>query len=110
MKYFGTDGFRGRVNDVLRLEHAIKIGEYLGHYYKGVNPNAKIVITGYADKNTGNAVGNKSLSERRAATVADALNKQYGIDRSRMIIDSKGDTVQPFNEEVKNRVTICIAE
>ncbi|MBQ4232897.1 MAG: phosphoglucosamine mutase [Lachnospiraceae bacterium] len=44
MKYFGTDGFRGRVNDVLRLEHAIKIGEYLGHYYKGVNPNAKIVI------------------------------------------------------------------
>ena len=38
MKYFGTDGFRGRVNDVLRLEHAIKIGEYLGHHFKGLNP------------------------------------------------------------------------
>ena len=82
-----------------------ELAEYMKKY-----PNSKIVITGYADKNTGNAVGNKSLSERRAATVADALNKQYGIDRSRMIIDSKGDTVQPFNEEVKNRVTICIAE
>ncbi len=44
MKYFGTDGFRGRVNDVLRLEHAVKIGEYLGHYFKNVNPDAKIVI------------------------------------------------------------------
>ena len=34
LKYFGTDGFRGRANDNLRVEHALKIGQYLGWYYK----------------------------------------------------------------------------
>lgn len=82
-----------------------ELADYMKKY-----PNAKIQITGYADKGTGTVAGNKSLSERRAATVADVLNKEYGIDRSRMIIDSRGDTVQPFDEEVKNRVSICIAE
>ena len=33
MKYFGTDGFRGRANDNLRVEHALKIGQFLGWYY-----------------------------------------------------------------------------
>ena len=44
MKYFGTDGFRGRINEVLTLEHAIKIGEYLGAYFKETNENPRIVI------------------------------------------------------------------
>lgn len=33
MKYFGTDGFRGHVNENLTVDHAIKIGKYLGYYY-----------------------------------------------------------------------------
>ena len=33
MKYFGTDGFRGRVNETLTVDHAIKIGKYLGYHY-----------------------------------------------------------------------------
>ena len=32
-KYFGTDGIRGRANDTLTLDKAIKIGRYLGAYY-----------------------------------------------------------------------------
>ena len=44
MKYFGTDGFRGRANDTLRLEHAIKIGQYLGSYFIKTNNRAKILI------------------------------------------------------------------
>jgi len=46
-KYFGTDGFRGKAGEVLRSEHAFKIGRYLGWYYgqKHVYPErAKIVI------------------------------------------------------------------
>lgn len=45
MKYFGTDGFRGEANVDLNVEHAYKIGRYLGWYYgKRLNKKAKIVI------------------------------------------------------------------
>ena len=44
MKYFGTDGFRGRANETLRLEHAIKIGEYLGRYFAKTQKTPRIVI------------------------------------------------------------------
>ena len=33
MKYFGTDGFRGRVNDVLTVDHAVMTGKFLGWYF-----------------------------------------------------------------------------
>ena len=33
MKYFGTDGFRGRANEGLNVEHAFKIGRFVGWYY-----------------------------------------------------------------------------
>ena len=32
-KYFGTDGFRGEANVVLTVEHAFKVGRFLGWYY-----------------------------------------------------------------------------
>lgn len=32
-RYFGTDGFRGEANKVLKADHAYKIGRYLGWYY-----------------------------------------------------------------------------
>ena len=31
--HFGTDGFRGEANVVLTVEHAFKIGRFLGWYY-----------------------------------------------------------------------------
>ena len=43
MKYFGTDGFRGKAGKVLTAEHAFKIGRFLGWYYGKQHP-AKIVI------------------------------------------------------------------
>lgn len=33
MKYFGTDGFRGKANEGLRVDHAFKIGRFVGWYY-----------------------------------------------------------------------------
>lgn len=33
MKYFGTDGFRGQANEGLNVEHAFKIGRFVGWYY-----------------------------------------------------------------------------
>ena len=42
-KYFGTDGFRGEANVSLTVEHAFKVGRYLGWYY-GQDKKAQIVI------------------------------------------------------------------
>ena len=42
-KYFGTDGFRGEANENLTVEHAYKVGRYLGWYY-GQDHKAKVVI------------------------------------------------------------------
>ena len=42
-KYFGTDGFRGEANVNLTVEHAFKVGRYIGYYY-GRGHKAKIVI------------------------------------------------------------------
>ena len=33
MKYFGTDGFRGKANEGLNVDHAYKIGRFVGWYY-----------------------------------------------------------------------------
>lgn len=74
------------------------------------NPNAKVVITGHADKGTGNATINKNLSEKRAKIVADTLKKKFGIAESRISYEAKGDAEQPFAENEKNRVSICIAQ
>lgn len=42
-KYFGTDGFRGEANVTLTVDHAFKVGRFLGWYY-GQKKKAKIVI------------------------------------------------------------------
>ena len=42
-KYFGTDGFRGEANVTLTVEHAFRIGKYLGASCKG-SGRARIVI------------------------------------------------------------------
>lgn len=42
-KYFGTDGFRGEANVKLTVEHAFKVGRFLGWYF-GQEHKAKIVI------------------------------------------------------------------
>src|SRR5574344_388552 len=42
-KYFGTDGFRGEANVNLTVEHAFKVGRYLGWYYSK-DHKVKVVI------------------------------------------------------------------
>ena len=44
-KYFGTDGFRGEANKVLTVEHAYKVGRFLGWYYGArVGNKCRVVI------------------------------------------------------------------
>ena len=73
------------------------------------NPQAKVTVTGYADAKTGRGDYNMSLSKKRAEAVA-ALLRSKGIDAARITVAAKGDTVQPFQVNAENRVTICVAE
>lgn len=68
------------------------------------------LVVGYADKGTGNPTINKKYAADRAARVAKALNEKYGVPESDIKTDSKGDTVQPFAQNDKNRVAIITVE
>ncbi len=72
--------------------------------------DAMFTVTGYADKGTGSAKMNKKYAKQRADDVAKKLVEQYGLDAKRLKTDSKGDTVQPFDENDKNRCVIVTGE
>ena len=46
MKYFGTDGFRGRANEGLNVDHAYKIGRFIGWYYGAKQARKARIIIG----------------------------------------------------------------
>ena len=82
-----------------------EVVDYLNQY-----PEAKVVVTGYADAGTGNNSINDRISAKRAAAVVKVLKEKYGIEESRITEDSKGARVQPFSENDKNRVSIMVAK
>lgn len=71
--------------------------------------NAKLTIIGYADSATGDADYNQTLSQKRAETVAAALEKM-GVLRANMTVEGKGgvDTLQP--ESYNRRVIITMGK
>ena len=98
------------ITDVLHTgyEEDAKIQEVVDFLNK--NPEAKVVVTGYAAKGTGNDVINDRIAAKRAAAVVWMLTKKYNIPSERITEESKGARVQPFAENAENRVTIMIAK
>lgn len=94
-------------HDIAAAE-ASKVAE-LAAYLKE-NPLSKIEITGYADAGTGTDAINDKLSLERAKAVAGQLTGEYGIFADRITVKSEGSRVQPFTENDKNRVSVCVAE
>ncbi|GAB6008858.1 OmpA family protein [Dysgonomonas reticulitermitis] len=77
--------------------------------YLNEHPNATCVVTGYADKKTGNTKINLKLSEQRSNAVAKAMETKYGINKNRLSINWKGDGLQPFElENDKNRAVLFL--
>lgn len=74
------------------------------------DPNAKIFVTGYADRGTGNAKINERLSKERAEGITAKLVNDHGINAANITTTWKGDTVQPFSENDKNRCVIITGE
>lgn len=98
--------FKINVSSVASSENS-KVQEVVD--YLNANPDAKVTVTGYADAGTGNAKINSAIAKKRAEAVTAAL-KKAGISESRISTDSKGDTVQPFSENDRNRVVIAVAK
>ncbi|MDE5734223.1 MAG: OmpA family protein, partial [Duncaniella sp.] len=74
--------------------------------YMKANPDSKIVVRGYADKNTGSSAYNMRLSERRAQAVADILTGDYGISADRLVLEAAGSDIQPYATNDWNRIVI----
>ena len=82
-----------------------KVAQFMEKY-----KDAKILVVGYADRGTGNPQINLKYAGLRAADCKDALVKLYGCNPANILTDSKGDTVQPFDENDKNRCVIIESE
>jgi outer membrane protein OmpA-like peptidoglycan-associated protein len=75
--------------------------------YLNNHPQDHVLLTGYADKETGNAEINERLSRERANAVAAWL-RERGVAPYRIHTDHKGDRIQPFDFPFQNRVCVCI--
>ena len=80
--------------------------------FEFMNENEKVLvhIVGYADKGTGNERLNMMYSQRRAANFKKDLVEKFGCDPEAISVEWKGDTVQPFEDNDKNRCIIIDAE
>ena len=99
--FFTIDSYYIRSNEGKKLE---KLAAWMK-----ANPDFNVTLVGYADKKTGTYEINQRISERRANAVKDRLVK-LGVPAERIMTFFKGDTVQPFAENAKNRVVICALE
>lgn len=85
----------------MEMVNVYNVADYLKQ-----NPDTKITITGFADKDTGSAAYNQKLSERRAQAVYDALVNNYGISADRLSKSAEGSSVQPYETNNWNRIVI----
>jgi len=96
---FGLDSYKLEPSELRKLA---EVTDYLKK-----TPDSKLLIVGYADRQTGNPRYNLGLSQKRVDVVANEL-KRLGINANRLIIDWKGDKEQPFPQNEWNRVVVLV--
>ena len=89
-----------RESDFTADEQLAAIGAFLADHRE-----CKIDIKSYADVQTGNPRVNMMYSKLRSEKAVKAL-VDAGVDKSQITANYYGDTVQPFSENDKNRVSI----
>ena len=79
--------------------------------YLEEHPEVNLIVTGYADVQTGSPAYNLKLSQKRAEAVSNMMVKEFGVDPSRIRVDYKGDSLQPYQLKNEwNRVVVFITE
>lgn len=91
----------------IRSSEEAKVEEIIN--VMSANPQTRVTVTGYADKETGSAERNMQLSKERAENVAAALI-DAGIDPERITVLYKGSSETPFDSPEENRVAICVVD
>ncbi len=71
--------------------------------------NMKLIVTGYADSDTGSADHNQDLSESRANTVAAAI-EEMGVDSSNIVIKGNGGVAEWSPREFNRRAIVQLAQ
>ncbi len=75
--------------------------------YMKSNPGTKVMLSGYADKETAYPEYNMRLSERRIKSVMKYLVEECGISEDRIETNPKGDTERVYDEDFRwNRVVV----
>jgi len=98
--FFLIDSHIVRTSEMIKV---IRAADYLIN-----NPKTKLTIESYADRETAYPAYNLQLSKKRTDAVAKILTEKLGISADRLILSHRGDIVQPFAENAKNRVTLFI--
>ena len=84
-------------------EQLAEIGAFLKNWR-----DCKVEVKSYADAKTGNPEKNLALSKERLEKAVKAL-KDAGVPAASITSQYFGDTIQPFADNDKNRVTIINA-
>jgi outer membrane protein OmpA-like peptidoglycan-associated protein len=78
--------------------------------YLKANPQAKVLVKGYASNSSGTDDYNDGISKKRAVVVANMLVKEYGIELNRLKVSWFGARVQPYRVAAMNQLVIVNAE
>lgn len=89
------------INDAKQEEAIQKVANFLKR-----NPDANIVVSGYADKTSGSSEVNNELSKKRAVNVANTLIKKYDIAIDRIQVKWFGSQKQPNTNPTMNRLVL----
>lgn len=93
---------------VTESSQASTIAAEVAHFMK-TNEDVAVTVIGYADRETGNPSLNEKYARERAERFRNELIGRYGVDPNRISVDYKGDRVQPFKENARNRCVIIDA-
>lgn len=96
---------RFKINSA-EIQPAEEVNIYNMAQWMKANPDQKVVICGYADKDTGTSEYNMELSKKRADAVYKALTSQYGIPSDKLVVKYDGSDVQPYATNDWNRIVI----
>jgi len=94
---------KAEISDEAQIAELNKVADYLK-----TNPNAQIIVNGYASKTAGvTPEYNTELSKKRAVSVANYLIQKCGASTKQVTVRWFGDGVQPYSTDlVKNQLVI----
>lgn len=90
---------------IMESSEASRIASEVAEFMK-THEDVAITVIGFADRETGNPTLNVYYAKGRAENFRRDLIDRFHVDPNRICVDWKGDRVQPFRENARNRCVI----